>query len=169
MCDWPHYASLVMGISGGLDGRLLSEDAQVKEKRRCAKGGRQRLRATTRQSGSTAGSGRRTSRHSSRSSGARWRSAGSNTATVLGWALQMVPAAWRVEWKLSGSAICFRVSQIIGLAGHQLPGLQRQYDHVWVIVEGLWRSADDGSIIEYVKGNGEPCTPLSPTEGRSGS
>jgi len=37
------------------------------------------------------------------------------------------------------------------LSGHQLPGLLRQYDHVWLIVEGLWRPGDDG-VLEIPRG-----------------
>jgi ERCC4-type nuclease len=38
------------------------------------------------------------------------------------------------------------------LAGHQLPGLRRDYEHVWVIVEGVWRQGAEGLIEEYRKG-----------------
>jgi ERCC4-type nuclease len=37
--------------------------------------------------------------------------------------------------------------------GHQVPGLLRQYDRVWVIVEGRWRPGDDG-VLE-VNGQGD--------------
>jgi len=37
------------------------------------------------------------------------------------------------------------------LSGHQLPGLLRQYDHVWLIVEGLWRPGPDG-VLEIPRG-----------------
>lgn len=35
------------------------------------------------------------------------------------------------------------------LAGHQLPGLQASYDHVWLIVEGDWRANRAGRIASY--------------------
>ena len=35
------------------------------------------------------------------------------------------------------------------LTGHQLPGLRKTYDHVWLLVEGQWRSDDRGIITHY--------------------
>lgn len=37
-------------------------------------------------------------------------------------------------------------------AGHQIPGLLRQYDRVWVIVEGLWRPGEDGVLEVWSHG-----------------
>lgn len=42
------------------------------------------------------------------------------------------------------------------LSGHQLPGLLRSYDAVWLIIEGLWRpSPTDGLLELYVRGKWE--------------
>jgi len=35
------------------------------------------------------------------------------------------------------------------LAGHQLPGLRAQYDHAWLVVEGMWRADDRGQVVTY--------------------
>ena len=34
------------------------------------------------------------------------------------------------------------------LAGHQLPGLLKTYDYVWLLVEGLWRADTNGEIVQ---------------------
>lgn len=36
------------------------------------------------------------------------------------------------------------------LSGHQLPGLLRQYDRVWLIVEGLYRPGTDGVLEVWI-------------------
>lgn len=41
------------------------------------------------------------------------------------------------------------------LSGHQIPGLLRQYDAVWLIVEGLWRPASDGLLELHRRGKWE--------------
>ncbi len=38
-------------------------------------------------------------------------------------------------------------------AGHQIPGLLRQYDRVWVVVEGLWRPGVDGVLETWAGDN----------------
>lgn len=35
------------------------------------------------------------------------------------------------------------------LAGHQLPGLVKAYEHVWLVVEGYWRHDEQGRIITF--------------------
>lgn len=40
-------------------------------------------------------------------------------------------------------------------SGHQLPGLLRQFDVAWLIVEGLWRPAADGLLEIYRRGKWE--------------
>jgi hypothetical protein len=40
-------------------------------------------------------------------------------------------------------------------SGHQLPGLQRTYDRVWLIVEGIWRAGDEG-VLEIMAGGWRP-------------
>lgn len=35
------------------------------------------------------------------------------------------------------------------LAGHQLPGLRTQYEHAWLVVEGLWRADESGLVTTY--------------------
>ena len=42
------------------------------------------------------------------------------------------------------------------LSGHQLPGLLRQYDAAWLIVEGLWRPGDDGVLELFRRGRWTP-------------
>lgn len=37
------------------------------------------------------------------------------------------------------------------LNGHQLPGLLRQYDAVWLVVEGLWRPSPVDGVLELHK------------------
>jgi ERCC4-type nuclease len=32
--------------------------------------------------------------------------------------------------------------------GHQLPGLQRSYDHVWLMIEGMWRQGRHGELMQ---------------------
>lgn len=34
-------------------------------------------------------------------------------------------------------------------AGHQLPGLRDAYDRVWLMVEGLWRTDEQGLVCSY--------------------
>jgi len=38
------------------------------------------------------------------------------------------------------------------LAGHQIPGLKERYDHVWIIVEGFYRSRKGSGIAEVPRG-----------------
>lgn len=35
------------------------------------------------------------------------------------------------------------------LAGHQLPGLRAQYDHAWLVVEGLWKVDERGRVVTF--------------------
>ncbi len=35
------------------------------------------------------------------------------------------------------------------LAGHQLPGIRKTYDHAWLLVEGLWRQDDHGIVTTF--------------------
>lgn len=35
------------------------------------------------------------------------------------------------------------------LAGHQLPGLLKTYDRVWLLIEGNWKHDDAGQIVTY--------------------
>lgn len=42
------------------------------------------------------------------------------------------------------------------LSGHQLPGLLRQFDAVWLIVEGLWRPGTDGLLELHTRGRWAP-------------
>lgn len=42
------------------------------------------------------------------------------------------------------------------LSGHQLPGLLRQYQQVWLIVEGEWRAGPDGVLVTRHHGHWEP-------------
>jgi ERCC4-type nuclease len=38
------------------------------------------------------------------------------------------------------------------LQGHQLPGLLASYNHVYIILEGLWRPGDNGMLEEWRRG-----------------
>lgn len=35
------------------------------------------------------------------------------------------------------------------LSGHQLPGLLKTYDHIYLLIEGVWRCGKSGEIEEY--------------------
>jgi ERCC4-type nuclease len=41
-------------------------------------------------------------------------------------------------------------------SGHQLSGLARSFDDVWLIVEGFWRPGDDGVLETWKRGGWEP-------------
>lgn len=40
-------------------------------------------------------------------------------------------------------------------AGHQLPGLVKAYDQIWLLVEGLWRANAKTGMLEYRKRRGK--------------
>jgi len=48
-----------------------------------------------------------------------------------------------------------RLNDLVGslrtgrLAGHQLPGLRAQYEHAWLVVEGQWKTNDQGRVVTY--------------------
>lgn len=37
-------------------------------------------------------------------------------------------------------------------SGHQLPGLQRTYDRIWLITEGIWRTGEEGVLETFMGG-----------------
>ena len=53
-----------------------------------------------------------------------------------------------------------RLGDLIGslrdgrLAGHQLPGLLKTYEHTWLLVEGAWRSGAHGELLAPRRGRG---------------
>lgn len=40
------------------------------------------------------------------------------------------------------------------LAGHQVPGLLERYQHVWLVVEGVYRQARENGVVEVPRGRG---------------
>ena len=60
---------------------------------------------------------------------------------------QLGPVDVGIELKTIGDlANSFRTGR---LQGHQVPGLMRAYDHVWLIVEGTWKVGAHGELLVY--------------------
>lgn len=55
-----------------------------------------------------------------------------------------------IEVKRIGDLLSSLTSQ--RFAGHQLPGLVRQYDAVWLVIEGLYRPSADTGVLETLQG-----------------
>lgn len=52
-----------------------------------------------------------------------------------------------VELKTLGD--CISSLRTGRLAGHQLPGLVKSFDYVWLVVEGYWRHDEQGRIVTF--------------------
>jgi ERCC4-type nuclease len=46
---------------------------------------------------------------------------------------------------------CIACIQSGRFAGHQLPGLIQSYDHIWLLIEGVWRARPKDGVLEYLR------------------
>ena len=65
----------------------------------------------------------------------------------IGMGVDGAPASVGVEMKSLHD--CIACIQSGRFAGHQLPGLIQSYDHIWLLVEGVWRARPRDGVLEY--------------------